>query len=218
VAKKGTWPDLVEAERMISEFFLQSNVGLAVFDEHMRYRILNPYLAASNGTPIESHLGKHVREILADTVGIPVEKAIRKVFATASPVLDCELMGALPTKPNGGHWIDTFFPIADGSGKVKRVGAVVIELQQNSQVPQVLPHIQSNRSLLRSWKDIAQYVGTSVKTAQRWEQTLQFPVRRINPNKGSIVIAFENELEEWLHSRAQRKADFALHSKRPRRS
>jgi predicted DNA-binding transcriptional regulator AlpA len=196
------WPDLFEAERMISEFFIKSNVGLAVFDEQMHYRILNSYLAASNGTPIESHLGKHVREILADTVGIPVEEAIRKVFATASPVLDCELMGALPTKPNGGHWIDTFFPIADDSGTVKQVGAVVIELPQDFQVHQVAPHTQSNSSLLRSWKDIAQYVGTSVKTVQRWEQTYEFPIRRVHPNKGSVVFAFQKEINDWLQSRS----------------
>lgn len=218
MSKKGTGPDLHQAERMISEFFTKSNVGLAVFDQQMRYRLLNSYLAASNGAPIESHLGKHVREILADAVGIPVEKAIRDVFATASPVLDCEVMGALPTKPNGGHWVDTFFPIADESGRVKEVGAVVIELPQNFRVHQFTAHSQPNSSLLRSWKDIAQYVGASVKTVQRWERALQFPVRRVTPKKGSIVIAFLNEVEDWLRSRTHLREEFSDRSKRSRRN
>src|SRR5438270_7394816 len=127
-------------------------------------------------------------------------------------------MGALPTKPNDGHWIYSFFPIVDDSGKVKQVGAVIIELPQNVHVHQVAPHIQHNSSSLRSWKDIAQYLGTSIKTVQRWERALQFPVRRINPKKGSIVIAFPDEVEGWLRSRTHLTEDHSLRPKCPRSS
>lgn len=192
--------EVVGAERIFAEFFNRSNVGLAVFDEALCYRMLNYYLAASNGTSIESHLGKHVREILGE-VGLQVEPAIKQVFATAQPVLNCEVAGVLPTKPGGGHWVDTFFPIAGTDGSVKQVGVVVVELAEDIHIEQANEHLRSPVPVLRSWKDIAQYVRTSVKTVQRWEHSHDFPVRRVNPTKGSVVFALQEEIDEWLRSR-----------------
>jgi predicted DNA-binding transcriptional regulator AlpA len=51
---------------------------------------------------------------------------------------------------------------------------------------------------LNSWKEIAAYVGRGVRTVQRWEQELQFPVRRPRGRKRSAVIALSHEIDEWL--------------------
>ena len=189
-----------EAERMLAEFVNRSNVGLAIFDDMLCYRMCNPYLAASNGAPIESHLGKHVREILGE-VGLQVEPALRQVFATRQPVLNCELAGALPTKPEGGHWMDTFFPIANSNGDVKQVGAFVVELGKDIRFEPAETQGLPANTLLRSWKEIAQYLRTSIKTVQRWERAYEFPVRRVRPNKGSVVFAVPKEIDDWLQSR-----------------
>jgi PAS fold len=200
--RKATWEELIRSERMGAEFFNDSMVGLAIFDERLYYQMVNPYLAASNGTPIESHMGKHVREILG-SVSLPVELAIRQVFATGQPVLNCEVAGPLPTKPGGGHWVDSFFPIADASGRVKRVGAVVVELDKEQRLEPVPENPASVNHVLRSWKDIAQYMGTCVKTVQRWERAYDLPVRRVQPGKGSVVLAFKNEVDKWLLKRTR---------------
>ena len=92
MAKEANWEELIRSERIGAEFFKDSMVGLAIFDERFYYEMVNPYLAASNGTPIESHMGKHVREILG-SVSRPVERAIQQVFATGQPVLNCEVAG-----------------------------------------------------------------------------------------------------------------------------
>jgi hypothetical protein len=130
-----------------------------------------------------------------------VEAAIQQVFASAQPIINCDIAGPLPTKPGGGHWIDSFFPIVDSSGKVNRVGAVVIELENKSLQEPVRESVVSINEILRSWKDIAQYMGTCVKTVQRWESSYGFPVRRVQPGKGSVVLAFRKELDEWLLKR-----------------
>ena len=194
MGRRSTFSELVQAERPLSEFFNRSNVGLAVLDEKLCYRMCNPYLAASNGTSIESHLGKHVREILGN-VALQVEPAVQRVFATGRPLLNCEVAGVLPTRPDGGHWIDTFFPITDSNGKVQEVGVVVVELGKDIQLEN---DPASGNTVLRSWKEIAHYVGASVKTVQRWEHAYEFPVRRVNPTKGSVVFAFEKDIEGWL--------------------
>lgn len=190
--------EIAQTERLLSEFFHRSAVGLAVFDESLCYQMVNSHLAASNRASVDSHLGKHVREILGN-VGLQIEPAINRVFSTAEPVLNCEVEGALPTRPEGGRWIDTFFPVTDSNGKVTQVWAVVVELEKNAQVQATWSRAPQPESMLRSWKDIAHYVGTCVKTVQRWERAYEFPVRRLEQKKGSVVFAFQKEVQAWLH-------------------
>jgi len=52
--------------------------------------------------------------------------------------------------------------------------------------------------VLNSWKEIAQYVGRGVRTVQRWEQFLDFPVRRPHGRSRSAVIALPEEIDDWL--------------------
>lgn len=54
------------------------------------------------------------------------------------------------------------------------------------------------RTVLSSWKEIAQYLGKGVRTVQRWELELGLPVRRPKPNEKQIVLAFPDELDAWL--------------------
>jgi hypothetical protein len=53
---------------------------------------------------------------------------------------------------------------------------------------------------LRGWKAISSYLGTSTRTAQRWEAFHGMPVRRM----GAQVSAYPDELDSW------RKANAAL--------
>jgi CheY-like chemotaxis protein len=51
--------------------------------------------------------------------------------------------------------------------------------------------------LLNSWKEIADYVGRSERTVQRWEKYFGFPVRRPAGKRRSAVIALPSEIETW---------------------
>ena len=53
---------------------------------------------------------------------------------------------------------------------------------------------------LDGWKDIAFYLGKSVRTAIRWEKQLGLPVRRLHTAGGEIVYAFRSEIDEWLRA------------------
>ena len=56
----------------------------------------------------------------------------------------------------------------------------------------------STKHALTSWKEIASYIGKSVRTVQRWESELGLPVRRPNPGDRNIVLALPEELDRWL--------------------
>ena len=48
---------------------------------------------------------------------------------------------------------------------------------------------------LYAWDEIAEYVGRSVRTLQRWEEFYDFPLHRV----GSGIYAMADEIEEWLN-------------------
>lgn len=52
---------------------------------------------------------------------------------------------------------------------------------------------------LSSWKEIAAYLGVSVRAAQKWERERGLPVRRL-PGKRSGVSASRDELAAWRQS------------------
>ena len=54
--------------------------------------------------------------------------------------------------------------------------------------------------LLSGWKEVAEYLHRTVRTAQRWE-TAGLPVRRAYRSQRSPVMASSDELERWIHSR-----------------
>ena len=54
---------------------------------------------------------------------------------------------------------------------------------------------------LESWGEIAAYLRREVRTVQRWEKSLDLPVRRLQVGKQSSVYAFRSELDKWYRDR-----------------
>ena len=53
---------------------------------------------------------------------------------------------------------------------------------------------------LDTWKLIAQYLGRSTRTVQRWRLEYGLPVRHLGGDATS-VFAYTDELDEWMRSR-----------------
>jgi predicted DNA-binding transcriptional regulator AlpA len=65
------------------------------------------------------------------------------------------------------------------------------------------------RRILHSWKEISSYLGRGVRTIQRYEVDLAFPIHRLSGSRRSAVLAFSDEIDQWLASsptRQNRKA------------
>lgn len=199
----GSASDEVFAAGM-ADFFNNSNVGLAVFDEKLRYRAINPWLASVHGYSVDFHIGKTVRTILGEVAAV-ADPAIRRVFATGRPISNLEIGGKLPTKTEPERWVDNLFPIKNQWGEVHQVGAVVVPVPANRTDEKIVVHREAPalRTILRSWKDIANYVGTCAKTVQRWEQAYKFPIRRLKVSKGAVVFAMREEVDNWLSQGAR---------------
>jgi len=53
---------------------------------------------------------------------------------------------------------------------------------------------------LNGWKEIAAYLGKSVRSVQRWEGTLGLPVHRLRTPDGQIVYGDRDEIDAWRRS------------------
>jgi predicted DNA-binding transcriptional regulator AlpA len=55
-----------------------------------------------------------------------------------------------------------------------------------------------HKPILNTWKEIAQYVGRSARTIQRWERDLGFPVHRPHGRSRSAILAIPAEIDAWV--------------------
>lgn len=73
------------------------------------------------------------------------------------------------------------------------------------------------KDVLSGWNNIANYIGRSVTTAQRYERTLGLPVRRLGKGPKPPVHALQSELDRWLqgtkaeHIGREMREDLDLH-------
>jgi PAS fold len=181
---------------LVGNFFNNSTVGFAIYDDELRYQALNPCLAAIHGMSLSAHLGRTLRDVLGE-VALRVEPAIKHVMRTGRPLWNFEIAGALPNQKRPGRWVDSLFPAKDPHGRVKQVGVVVMQVTPDTKLQQAA---YSGTEVLRSWKEVANYLGTCVKTVQRWEREHSFPIRRLKPGKGAMVFALKTDVDYWLRA------------------
>jgi excisionase family DNA binding protein len=68
---------------------------------------------------------------------------------------------------------------------------------------------ESGRKLV-GWKEVAEYLGTSPRTVQRWEREKGLPVHRVPGSNGHSVLADPEELDRWLRSDVQSRLESTL--------
>lgn len=61
------------------------------------------------------------------------------------------------------------------------------------------------RRILKSWKEIASYLGVGIRTAQRWKERRGLPVRQPGASKKSAVLGWCDELDQWLLDSSMRR-------------
>ena len=121
-----------EPEQLLAGYFAASHVGMAIINADLRFEAINPTLAAMNGVPAQEHIGRTLTEMMGPAAK-EIEPVFRHVLANGQPVLDFELNAELPNRADKGHWIENFFPILGADGRVKQVGALVVEVTEQQE-------------------------------------------------------------------------------------
>ena len=128
---------LAESERLLASYFGAFKVGLCILDTGLRYLSINQTLAEMNGIAATEHLGKTVREVLGDFAEL-IEPQLKRVLASAQPVLNLEISFMLHNRPEPRHRIEHYIPIKDIAGKVMQIGVVAVEVTDQKRLEESL--------------------------------------------------------------------------------
>jgi PAS domain S-box-containing protein len=112
---------------LLDALYEQAPVGLAFVDGQLRYQRINATLAAINGHPVDAHIGRTVAEMLGE-IGAGLEAAMRRVLESRAPSGSIDVEGETAAAPGERRWWRlNLYPVADADGRVRGVGAVVVE-------------------------------------------------------------------------------------------
>jgi PAS domain S-box-containing protein len=103
-------------------------VGIAVFDRELRFQQVNEALAALHGVAPAQHAGRTLGDLFAptDPAVVRVEAAMRDAIATARPVLNVAIVGALPDG-TPREWLCSYYPVIAAGGEARGVCALVMD-------------------------------------------------------------------------------------------
>ncbi|WP_051970707.1 SpoIIE family protein phosphatase [Kitasatospora azatica] len=114
---------------VLDGFFTQSPVGMAVYDNELRFVRLNEALASINGLSVEEHLGRRITDVLPGINGTEIESVMRHVLITGEPVLDARSHGRTPGDPGHEHaWSASYFRLEDPPGRVLGVSSTIVDV------------------------------------------------------------------------------------------
>jgi len=103
-------------------------VGLCLVGRDFRYTRINKMLAEINGTPVDFHIVRTLREIIPQLAD-QVEQWYRKVLETGEPITDVEVSGTTQADPDAEKsWLVSYYPIESSDGTISFVGTTVIDI------------------------------------------------------------------------------------------
>src|SRR3981081_3922923 len=117
-----------ESEARLNAYFTACPNGMVMVASQLRYMKVNQRLADITGVPLQSHIGRTIRETVPQLADI-LEPLYQEVFATGEPILNFELTGETNASPGElRDWQISYFPLMGEAGKPKAVGSVVNEI------------------------------------------------------------------------------------------
>jgi TolB-like protein len=91
-----------------------------------------------------------------------------------------------------------------GGAIIKRLTkGVDVSVPADEKAPALANRSDDHGRRLDSWKEIATYLGSDVRTIQRWETRDNLPVHRLQHSKIGSVFAYTAELDAWRDARDQ---------------
>lgn len=164
-------------------------VGLALFDNELRYVRVNEHLARINGIPVGMHLNANIREINPG-LAVLLEPLLREVFATGKPILDREIQSPTHAQPDDERWwLASFYPLNKGP-QLQGVSCAIKEITEVRKAQQMLlltQHSVDHASDEILWLDASGgFVYVNETACRRLEYTLaellQMKIRDIVPD------------------------------------
>ncbi|MGF1428045.1 SpoIIE family protein phosphatase [Kitasatospora sp. LaBMicrA B282] len=171
---------------VLDGFFTQSPVGMAVYDDQLRFVRLNEALARINGVPVTDHLGRKVTEILPGINAAEIEGVMRHVLATGEPVLDARSHGRTTADPGHEHaWSASYFRLEDPPGRVLGVSSTIVDVTGRYLAESRAARAQERLTLL---VDATASIGTTLDLHRTARELAEAMVPRVADLSGVFAL------------------------------
>ncbi|MGN6242745.1 MAG: SpoIIE family protein phosphatase [Motilibacteraceae bacterium] len=167
--------DLERQVALLGAMVEQSPLGLAIFDDHLRFRTVNAALARINGMPVEEHLGRRVPELLPH-MDAAVEDVMRRVLETGVPATNVLHRGRTPADPRRDRVFEVTYSRIDAEdGRALGVAAFATDVTARHEALQAVSSAQFRLALL---DEASARVGTSLDLRRTAEELCDIAVPR----------------------------------------
>ena len=130
-----------ESLALLDTLLATAPVGFAFMDQDLRYRQINPALAAINGLPAAAHLGRALHEVIP-SLAPRLEPLHRQVLQTGEPIVNVEIYGQKPAVPvEQGSWLVSYYPVRARDGRALGIGVAVIDVTERQRAEEARAHL-----------------------------------------------------------------------------
>lgn len=190
-------------ERLVRLSNEVTGIGVAIFDEHVRFVEINPTLASLNSLPKEVHSGRPLSEIVPK-LGTKLTELAHRALDERNPIKDMKFTARVPFEHGPmREWLVSFFPIDLGGGA--GVAHTLVEITDQARVEAALADLAVGTSephdeltireadvlgLIgrgKTTKEIAALLGISVETVGNHRKQL---CRKLNLHSTAELAAY----------------------------
>ncbi|MFJ5727277.1 SpoIIE family protein phosphatase [Streptomyces paradoxus] len=141
----------------------QTPLGIAVFDNDLRWVGVNPALERINGVPEEAVLGRRVGEVLPDLDVAAIEARMRHVLETGRPLLDQQTVGRTAADVQDRAYSESYHRIEDTDGRVLGLAMAVLDVTERQQAAAEVAQARQHLSVIA---DAGMKIGTTLDLQQ----------------------------------------------------
>ncbi|MFJ4973960.1 SpoIIE family protein phosphatase [Streptomyces coeruleorubidus] len=141
----------------------QTPLGIAVFDNDLRWVGVNPALERINGVPEEAVLGRRLGEVLPGLDVEVIEARMRHVLKTGRPLLDQQTIGRTAGDEQDRAYSESYHRIEDTDGRVLGLAMAVLDVTERQQAAAEVAQARQHLSVIA---DAGVRIGTTLDLQQ----------------------------------------------------
>jgi signal transduction histidine kinase/CheY-like chemotaxis protein len=177
---------LHEKERslaLLDTVFRGAPIGLAFADRDLKLIRVNEALAEMTGTPVESHVGRLLVDVLGPLASDMVPM-FQEVLRTGQPQLDREIV--IPVASGRRTYLASYYPVRAADGRTEWVGCIVSDVTEGRRAAGVLVQAARMEAVARVAGGVAHEVNNMMTVITGFSGFLEGTLDRGDPRADDV--------------------------------